>query len=680
MRSNDPLLTSFQLRNLTIKNRIVSTAHAPGYSEQGMPKERYQLYHEEKAKGGIGMTMFGGSSGVSGDSPSGFSEQLDLANDAIIPYFSQFADRLHALDCALMCQITHIGRRTSWNQADWLPVIAPSRVREGVHRAFPKAMDSEDIRRVISDYAAAAKRCVAGGLDGVEVLSHGHLPDQFFSPLTNHRHDKYGGDIRGRMRFTLEVLEAVRKSVGPEFIVGIRIGIDEQSAGGYSKEEGFLAAEMIEGSGFVDYLNVVFGRIDTSYTLAHHIPGMWSRLAPWVDQVGELRRLTRLPIIHACRISDLSSARHAIEGGMMDLVGMTRAHIADPHIVRKLSEGREDTIRPCVGASYCLERLHFGREALCLHNPATGREASIPHVISKATGRPKKIVVVGGGPAGLEAARVSAERGHKVVLLEAAAKLGGQVLLAAKASWRRDLIGIVGWLEAEVIRLGADVRCNVFAGVQDINAENPDIVIIATGGVPDVDICEGSNLCHSVWDILSGVTVEGAVLLFDDNGSAQALSCADHMADYGNVSIELCTPDRAAGMEMGMQNFPIFMNNFYAKGVAVTPDVRLRRVERDGNRLKATLSNEYGGKEIIRIVDHVVIEHGTLPCDELFNELKESSVNGGTTDPSKLIRGEGQLDHFTEIGGFALFRVGDAVSSRDIHAAIYDSLRLCKDL
>ncbi len=197
---SDPLLLPFQLGAMTLKNRIVSTCHAPALAEDGMPKERYQRYHLEKAKGGIGMTMIGGSSCVSPDSPSVFG-QLDVSSDRIIPYFREFTERIHKEDCRIVCQISHLGRRTTWNDGDWLPVIAPSRVREPAHRGFPKVMDHADIKRVIGDYVAAARRMRDAGLDGVEILQNAHLPGQFLSPDTNLRDDEYGGDLIGRMRF-----------------------------------------------------------------------------------------------------------------------------------------------------------------------------------------------------------------------------------------------------------------------------------------------------------------------------------------------------------------------------------------------------------------------------------------------------------------------------------------------
>jgi 2,4-dienoyl-CoA reductase-like NADH-dependent reductase (Old Yellow Enzyme family) len=255
MRALDPLMQPFQLKGLEFKNRIMSTAHAPGYAHDGKPKAQYQLYHEEKAKGGVALTMFGGSSNIAPDSASVFGGQIYVGDDTIVPYFTEFSQRIHRHGAALICQITHMGRRTVWNADQWLPTIAPSRVREPQHRSFPKEMEPEDIDRVIAAYAAAARRCKEGGLDGCEILTHGHIIDQFFSPITNKRTDRYGGPLENRMRFGLEVFEAIRGSVGDDFIVGLRICGGERRSDGLSEQDCLQIARSYADTGRVDYLN-----------------------------------------------------------------------------------------------------------------------------------------------------------------------------------------------------------------------------------------------------------------------------------------------------------------------------------------------------------------------------------------------------------------------------------------
>ena len=674
------LLQPFRLKHLQLRNRIMSTSHEPAYAEDGRPGLRYRLYHEEKAKGGIALTMIGGSAVVAPDSPPAFGN-LHLFDERIVADLEALARAVHAHGAAVMCQITHLGRRTYWNRADWLPVLAPSAVREPAHRSFPKAMEDHDIRRVVRAYGAAARRCREGGLDGIEIEAYGHLLDAFWSPATNRRSDDYGGPLENRMRFSFEVLDEIRALVGSEFIVGIRMVVDEDMAGGLGREEGLEIARRLVATGMLDFVNVIRGHIDTDEGLAHVIPGMGTPAAPHLAFAGEVRAALGVPTFHAARIADLATANHAIAEGLVDMVGMTRAHMADPHIVAKLGRGEEARIRPCVGVGYCIDRIYEGGEALCLHNPATGREATVPHVIAPSNGPARKVVVVGAGPAGLEAARVAAARGHRVVLFEAAPAPGGQVRLAAALARRREIIGIVDWLESEIAHLGVDLRCNVFAGAPDVLAETPDVVVIATGGVPNTSfLAEGEDLAVTSWDILGGQAAPGRdVLLFDDNGAHPGAACAEFLARAG-ARLEFVTPERTVLPEIGGTNYPAYLRAFGEHGVTIALNRRLRAIRREGNRLAAVLYDEYARAFEERVVDQVVVEHGTLPADDLYFELKPTSSNLGEIDLDALLAGCPQGTANNPDGRFQLFRVGDAVASRNIHAAIYDSLRLCKDL
>lgn len=679
MSASDPLLQTLRLKHLVLKNRVMSTAHAPAYVEDGLPKRRYQLYHEEKAKGGLALTMFGGSSSVAPDSPSSFG-QIDISHDRIIPVLQEFAGRIHRHGCALMVQLTHAGRRTRWDTGDWLPPVSASPLREHQHRSFPKELEVEDIERIHTAYADAALRAKEGGLDGLEVVCSSHLPDQFWSPTMNRRTDGYGGSLENRVRFSLEMFEAIRRRVGPAMIVGIRMSAHEMLEGGMAPEESLEIAVRHARSGLIDFVNVVAGDATTDLGISKLIPTMGQRSGPFLDYARAMRAEVGLPVFHATRITDLSTARHAVAEGYVDMVGMTRAHIADPHIVAKMMQGQEDRIRPCVGAGYCIDRIYVGGDALCLHNPATGREATMPHVIRSSEGRRKRVVVVGGGPAGLEAARVSAARGHEVVLLEATDRLGGQVNLAARLDRRREILGITAWLEREVELAGAKVRLNSFADGDEVLGLEPEIVVVATGGVPDTGFFgAGAELAVSGWDVLSGqVALSGEVLVYDGNGQHQGPTVAEHLARRG-VKVTFVVPDRMPAVELGATNSAQFMKALYENGVAFVPDLALKGVRREGNRLIGTFKNLYTERSEERETAHLVVEHGTLPAAEVYFELKAASKNHGQTDIEALLAGRPQETVHNPTGRFQLFRVGDAVASRNIHAAIYDSLRLCKD-
>ena len=678
--SIDPLLQPYTLKHLVLRNRFMSTSHEPSYSEDGMPKDRYRLYHVEKAKGGIALTMTAGSAVVSPDSPPAFGNLLAY-KDEIVPWLKKLADECHDHGAAVMIQITHMGRRTNWAQADWLPVLAPSPIREPAHRAFPKQAESWDLDRIVADYAAAAQRMEAAGLDGLEIDAYGHILDQFWSPATNKRDDAYGGNLEGRTRLFFRVVEAVRKACGPKFLVGVRMTADEDWDIGLSKADGIAIAQRLAGSGLVDFLNIIRGHIETDAALAKVIPIQGTPAAPHLEFAGELRAATKFPVFHAARIQDVATARYAITAGKLDMVGMTRAHIADPHIARKVKEGREDDIRPCVGATYCLDRIYEGRDALCIHNPATGREATMPHIIQPSTGPARKIVVVGAGPAGLEAARVSAERGHKVVLLEASARLGGQVLLAERQPRRKELIGIIDWREAQLAKLGVETRFGIWAEASDVLAESPDVVFVATGGVPNTDVLEfGGDLVTSSWDVLSGdVKPLETVLIYDDNSGHPGMAAAEMLAESGS-QVEIVTPERFFAADIGGLNHAAYAEVFHRRQVRITLNSRVVGVRREGNALVATLGSDYGPERYERRVDQVIVEHGTLPMAELYEALKPDSVNLGEVDHQALIQGGPQTLTRHETGRFQLFRIGDAVASRNIHAAIYDALRLAKDL
>lgn len=674
---HDALLRPLQIKGLTIRNRIMSTSHAPSYGSEGRPKERYQLYHAEKAKGGIGLTMFGGSSSVSPDSPASPWNQISVADDGIVPYFREFADRVHAHGAALMIQLTHMGRRTRWDTENWLPTVSASPNREPASRSIPKEMERWDMARIIADYAAAARRCKEGGLDGCELsAAHGHLIDQFWSPSVNQRTDAYGGSLENRMRFGIEVYEAIRAEVGDEFIVGVRMSADELIDDGLGFEECLAIAREMSGRGLVDFVNLVGGQARDHMAHAIVLPNMAFPVAPFLSLASAFRAELDVPVFHAQRITDLATAARAVAEGHLDMVAMTRAHIADPHIVRKLMEGRPEDIRQCVGAGYCIDRIYAGKDALCIQNASTGREATLPHETPKAEKR-RKAVVIGAGPAGLEAARVLALRGHAVVLFEKEAAPGGQVSLAAKATWREALTGITRWLAQQVAKLGVDIRLGTEATAALIAAEAPDIVIVAAGGRPSRGGIKGEDLALTTWDILSG-RVEPAenVLIYDGLGQHQAPACAEVLAKRG-AKVEIVTLDRMVGEEIGGTNFPVHLRELYKLDVIMTPNCALTEIYAENNRRVAVLRNEYTLEEEERLVDQVVVEFGALPVDALYFELKDRSANKGAMD----LRALAAVRPQPETGeGFQLYRIGDALAGRNIHAAIYDAARLCRTI
>jgi 2,4-dienoyl-CoA reductase-like NADH-dependent reductase (Old Yellow Enzyme family)/thioredoxin reductase len=663
------------IKGVTIRNRIMSTAHSSGFVEGGLPREQYLLYQREKARGGIGMTMIAGTSSVEPDSPGAEAGHVDISTDAVIPHFQALAAAIRAEGAAVMAQLGHMGRRIVWDRDQWLPVISASRLREPTNHSFPKEMEDWDIRRVVRGFAAGARRCKQGDMQGVEVGgAYMHLVQQFLSPLSNVRTDSYGGSLQNRMRFLIEILEAMRTEVGDDFVVGARISVDELRKGGMPLEDGVEIARTLVDRGLVDYLSVLGGEAQDHISHPTTLPGMSFPVAPFLYMAARIKGEVDVPIFHAQRITDMATAARAIADGHIDMVAMTRPHMADPQIIKKTLEGRADDIRPCIGSNYCIDRFYIRGQARCIHNPAMGREARIPHEIPRAP-QSRRVVVCGGGVAGLEAARVCAERGHQVVLFERDSQLGGQVNIAARAPRHEALANIVHWLEGQVRKRGVDVRLETEANSDLIAAEKPDVVFVATGGAPNKGSVKGAEHATTSWDVLSGrVAAAPSVIVFDDNGEHQAPMVAEFLARSG-AKVEFLTHDRALGQDIGLTEAALYRRELYRHSVVLTPDHRLIEIYPEGNRLVAVLQNAYTFEEEERLVDQIVIENGTLPNEGLYFDLKSRSTNLGEVDYRAFVD-DAPFDVMRNPDGeFRLYRIGDAMVCRNIHGALYEAIR-----
>jgi len=684
--STDPLLTPFSIGSVTLRNRIISTSHEPAYTDDGMPGDRYRRYHVEKARGGLGMTMIGGSAIVSRDSPAAFGN-IDLSTDEVVPWLRKLTDEVHALDTRVMIQVTHLGARSSNFTGDWLPLVSSSRYREPAHRSFAKEAEDWDLDRIIADYAQAARRVAEGGIDGLELQHWGHFMDSFVSPWLNDRDDEYGGSLENRLRVPLRLIDAVRAAVPPDFVVGIRMSMDQLRDDGLTSEDAIAVLRQYADHG-IQFVSITGGRIESDRALAESIPGMGTPSAPFLELCRTVRTAVDIPVLHATRIADIPTARYAVADGCVDLIGMTRAQIADPHLVAKMAAGQEDDIRPCVGANACLDAIYVSGSAHCIHNPATGREQTLPQSVRSLgpSPRPRRVVVVGAGPAGLEAARVTAVRGHDVTLLEASDTHGGQLAIAARSERRRDLIGIVDWRLQQVRKNGVDVRFGVYADEETVQSLAPEVVIVATGGVPDTEVCTGSEHVLDVWDVMtSPVTAGQHVLVFDDHGSYPALDAVERLA-RGGAEVIYSTPERTIAVDVGSMNSPAYLRLMAEHGVQTRLTERLVAVEETEAGLRATLRSEYADTDAVLDVDAIVVDHGTIPNDELYWGLREGSRNRGAIDHDAFVDPLGALrlresagsdgDSAPDDERYALFRIGDATTSRNVHASILDALRL----
>ncbi|MEI6405664.1 MAG: FAD-dependent oxidoreductase, partial [Actinomycetes bacterium] len=588
-------------------------------------------------------------------------------------------DEVHEHGAAVMIQLSHLGHRSSNYSGEWIPTMSASAVRETAHRAFTKAAEVWDMERVKNDYVAAAQRCVAAGMDGIELMIYGHFLDSFITPFWNHREDEFGGSYDNRMKYPLEVIKAIRAAVPDDFIVGARISFDEDRENGLELGELLTVAQDVIDNG-IDFVSALRYSIDSDARLTNLIPVMGMPSASQLEFVGEVKNKLQVPIMHAAKIADVATARYAIEAGLLDLVGMTRALIADPELPNKVMSKREDQIRPCVGASMCIDGIYTAGAAFCIHNPATGRELELPQVHSHSS-TPKNIVVVGGGPAGMEAARILAERGHTVTLHEASNRLGGQICLAVRSPRRRDLQGIIDWRIHELKRLGVRVILNSFVESQELVSADADVVIVATGGLPSESDIPGAHYVTDSWDVILGAKrIEGAVLIYDDHGGNQALDLAETLARAG-VQVEVVSPERTVSPDVGGMIASRYFKDLAKLGVTFTMLRKLTSVAKTEDGLfEVTLGLEDEAWAEKRIVNAVIIENGTQANSEIYDELVPVSSNGGEVVLEALLTGSTQTAIRNPLGSFQLFRIGDAISSRNIHTAMLDAARICRGI
>lgn len=646
------LFTPIRVGPLTLKNRIYSTGHAEAMAVGGKPTDRLRRYHEAKARGGSALTIVGGSTSVHPSSPASEWNLIANHDDSIIPAYRQFAEAIHRHDCLVFSQLTHLGRRAQSDSGAWHVLLAPSQIPEAVHREVPHEIEPEQIATLVRAFGEAARRCREGDLDGIELsCAHNHLIDQFWSPRFNQRTDEYGGSLENRMRFGLEVLAEIRRQVGRDFVVGARISGDEFTDGGLNADDMAEIARRLAASGLVDFFSIIGGGAHTYPLQAAVVPNMSFPNAVYVPLAAAIKQaVPGLPIFHATRIVDPIHADQLLAEGSIDVVGMTRALIADPEMPRKAREGRLDEIRQCVGANEgCIDRIYQGKPVTCVQNPAAGREGELGEV------RPapvrKKVVVVGGGVAGLEAARMATLRSHRVVLFEKEVEVGGQVLIAARAPARADYAGIVRFLRGQVARLGVEVRLGVEATIELILAEAPDAVVIATGSHPYLPPLPGVDGKHVVTErdvLLERAQVGERVVLIDDVHTQQALSTAEFLLDRGR-RVEVISRLFYPGQEIGITSLVPLYARLFAKGVTLTPHTELRAIE--GSTV--IVANVYSGAERrIEGVDTVVLAMGSRSTDGLYRALK------------------GRVPE--------LHAVGDCVAPRGVHHAILEGTRAAR--
>lgn len=622
------VLSPIDVGPITLKNRIISSAHLTHFAKDHLPSDQHVYYYREKARGGIGLIIMEAS--AVHPTSAQFPTVVFAFDERVIPWYQRIAKAVHDEGAPVLAQLWHCGHHASWNTTRQ-PVLAPSDVPCLYYRETPKVMEHEDIHTVVEAFRQSARNVRDGGLDGVEINgAHSYLLAQFMSPATNRREDEYGGSLENRLRFALEVVAATRDGLGDDRVLGIRLSADELIPVGYSLNEGVEIAKRLVAGGQLDYLNISVGVYPTLFMVMPPMaipPGYQVHAAERVRQ--SLRQEgSDVPVSTVGRIKDVRMADQIVESGQADLVCMTRATIADPFLPQKASLGQLDEIRPCIACNQgCVGNAGRERPITCTVNPAAGYEETRGDGTLTPAERRKKVVVIGGGPGGMEAARVAALRGHEVVLFEQRPELGGQVNIHARAPMRGEFREATDYLARQVTRLGVDVRLNTEASEADVLDLDADAVIVATGSVPGRSLgspftsapATDSGVVLTMWEVLlEQKDVGQRVLVVDEEGHHPAMNVAEFLADKGK-SVEVITSMQHVANQLFLNlETPLIMTRLLSKGVTFTPYTVISAV--DGGTV--TLVGVVGGAARSVEVDTVVAVTGRLPVDSLYLALK----------------------------------------------------------
>lgn len=647
------LLSPLDVGPFTLRNRVISTGHNMHYDADGLIGDGTIAFHRRKAMGGVALTTTGGTSvHPSGGMPP--VAPLINFDERVLPGYRRLAEEVHECGARMMVQLAH-GASANGSHHTGQPVWAPSQNIGAYGREIPHVMTRDEIAQVVSAFGQAAARVATAGLDGIELnLFAGGLAQQFISPVTNRRSDDYGGSLENQLRFVMQLIRACREAMSPAQALALKIAGDELAYVGMHLPDMQEVVAYIDAHELVDYYVVAVGTNLDQLARVDHWPPAPAAHGLYVDIARGIKTVTSRPVAAVGRIIDPTMADRLVSEGACDLVAMVRATIADPDLVAKAAAGRLDEIRPCVGASSgCVDRIAtYGEPGRCIYNPIIGRERQWGTLDRAPV--PRRVVVVGGGPGGLEAARVAAERGHTVVLLEREMRLGGASLDMARKPERGELAGIPEWLSSEVRRLGVQVRLGVVAGLAEIEAESPDVVILATGATDVAPAFEGAPADLPVVSAWAAIRDPGQlgrnVVVIDELGQDLGCAVAEMVADRGG-SAEVVSPHVHPAIDVGLTNTVWLYRRLFKKGVVLTPHHRLSSIERG----RILIENVYSGhRRALAGLDTLVVVTPPSPNDQLLGPLVAA--------------------------GLRVIAVGDCVAPRDVENATLEAHRAARSI
>ncbi len=644
------LFQPLRIRGCTLKNRIMSTGHDTTLPVDGTVNAALVAYQEARARGGVGLIVLQ-VSGVH-ETARYTNHVLMATDDRSIEGYRNVAQAVHRHGTVLFAQLFHPGREMAEADGGLLNVAyAPSSVPNERFHVMPRALQKPMIDSIVRGYGAAARRMQSAGLDGVEIVaSHGYLPAQFLNPRVNVRSDAYGGDIQGRLRFLREVIREIRAQASADFVVGLRISGSEVDEQGLTQDETLEAVAQLGDS--IDYVHVTLGTSASLGGAIHIAPPMAFKSAYVVPYAARIKRQSRIPVFVTGRINQPQEADAVIAANHADVCGMTRALICDPEMPNKTLRGALDDIRACIACNQaCIGHFHKGYPISCIQNPVSGRELVFGTLAPAA--RAKRVMVIGGGPAGMKAAAIAAERGHHTSLYEAERRLGGQALLAQLLPGRAEFGGIITNLKREMELAGVHVVTGARIDRAAVSEAAPDVVVIATGAVPYRPEFpqEGALQIVDAWQVLRGQTVVGqSVVVVDWRADWIGIGIAEHLAQQGR-SVRLAVSGIAAGETLPFYVRDQAAGSLHKLGIKVLTYMRLYGSDADSVYLQHQSSGE---AVVIDKVDTLVLCTGHSPVEELSEALQG-------------------LDMQVHV-------IGDAAAPRTAEEAVYEGLKVAADI